>query len=55
MVITNALSIYILKHEQDDIFEQNFHSIQDDMRSDKLVGSKFKRVSTELLNLMVLA
>ena len=34
MIFTNALSVYILQHEQNEIFEQNIRSIQETMRSD---------------------
>ena len=46
MVSTNALSIYILQHKQNYIFEQNIRSIQETMRSDKPYGSEFKRIGT---------
>ena len=54
MISTNALPIYILQHDQNDIFEQNLHTIQYAKRSDDPSGSKFKRVCTDLPNLAVL-
>ena len=54
MISTNALSIYILQHDQNEISDQNICSIQDAMRSDKPASSKFKRVSTDFPNLAVL-
>ena len=54
MIYTNDLSIYILQHKQNNIFEQNLRSIQDSIRSDKLTGSKSKRVGTDFPNLAVL-
>ena len=54
MLSANVLSIYIIQHEQNKIFEQNIRSIQEAMRSEKPTGSKFKRVSTDFLNLVML-
>ena len=54
MISTNALSIYILQHDQNEISDQNICSIQDAMRSDKPAGSKFKQVCKDLPNLAVL-
>ena len=50
----NALSVYILKHKQNDICEKNLLSIQDAMCSDDPAGSELERVSTDLPNLEVL-
>ena len=54
MISTNALSIYILQQDQNNIFEQNLRSIQDAIHLDKPYGSKFKWVCTELPNMAVL-
>ena len=53
MISFNALSIYILQNEKNDVGEQNFRSVQDAMRLDESAGSKFKRVSMDLPNLAV--
>ena len=54
MISTNALSIYILQQDQNNIFEQNLRSIQDAIHLDEPSGSKLKWVCTELPNLAVL-
>ena len=54
MFYSYALSIYLLHHNQKDLFNQNIWSIQDAMRSDNPAGSKLKRVCTDLPNMVVL-
>ena len=54
MISTNALSIYILQHNQNKICEKNIHSIQDAMILDEPSSSKFKWVCTYLPNMAVL-
>ena len=54
MFYSYALSIYLLHHNQKDLFNQNIWSIQDAMRSDNPAGSKLKRVCTDLPNMVAL-
>ena len=54
IISNNALSIYIIQHEQNKIYEQNIHLIQDAMLSEKPSGSKFKTVRIDFPNLGVL-
>ena len=54
MTSSNALSIYLLQHDQNNICEQNHRLIQESMRLDKPYGSKFKRACTYFPNLVVL-
>ena len=54
MISSNALSIYLIQHNQNNICAQNLCSIQDAMCSDEPAGSKFKRVFTDFPNMAVL-
>ena len=54
MISTNALSLFLLKHDQNGVFNRNLLSIQDLMRSDESAGTKFKRVCTDSLHLTLL-
>ena len=54
MISSNALSTYLLQHNQIEIYDQNFSSIQDTVRLDNPDGSKFKGVCTYFPNLAVL-
>ena len=53
MISLEALSIYLLQHNQNEICDQNLRSIQYAMSSDDPDGSKFKRVYADLPNLAV--
>ena len=55
MIPHNALSIYLLQHNQNEICDQNIHSIQESMRLDDPSGSQFKHICTYFPNLVVLA
>ena len=54
MISSNALSTYLLQHNQIEIYDQNFSSIQDTVRLDNPAGSKFKGFCTYFPNLTVL-
>ena len=54
MISSNALSLFLLDHEQNGVFNHNIHSIQDLMCSDKPTSVKFKVMCADFLNLTLL-
>ena len=54
MIYTNAISLLLVKHDQNGVCNQNLHSIQDMMCSDEPVGTNVKRVCADLPNIALL-
>ena len=54
MISTNALSLFLLKHDQNGFCNHNLCSIQESMRSYKIAVYKFKRVYSDSPNLALL-
>ena len=53
MLSTNAVSIFILHHHQNGIFNKNLRSIQDIMRASKPAAEKYKKVCDDFPNLAI--
>ena len=54
MISTNVISLFLLVHDHNVVFNRNLHSIQDLMRSYKLEGTKFKHICADFPNLVLL-
>ena len=54
IISTHALSLFLLKNDQNGVFNRNLRSIQESMCSDKPTGSKFKQVCTYFPNIALL-
>ena len=54
MINSNALSLFLLNHDQNGVFNHNLRSIQYLMRSDEPNGTKFKHVHADSTNIALL-
>ena len=54
MISSNALSLFLLDHNQNGFCNRNIRSIQYMMRSDEPAGAKFKHVCVDFPNLALL-
>ena len=55
MISTNDLSIFLLRHNQNRVYDHNLRSIQGSMLSDRPYGYNFKRVCVDFPNPAILA
>ena len=53
MISTNALSMFILHHNINEIGNKNLQTIQDVMRASELDAEKYKRVCEDFPNLVI--
>ena len=54
MIYTNTLSLFLLKHNQNKVYDQNLCLIQESMRLDRLAGYMFKRLCVDFPNPAIL-
>ena len=54
MISTNALSLFLLKHDQNGVCDRNLCSVQESMCSNKQAIANFKRLCADFPNLALL-